>query len=273
MAKTAKAPSGFYTAKEVMSKLGIANSTLYHYVETGKVRRVVQPGKKDGYYPKAEIDKMVRAKEIFILQYATDASLFDKAREEDIQAITDLGIEIFGKHASPNYETRLAQYHANPDIFYVLRQEELIVGYLGMFPLKHEAIEAIMSGITEDRFRSGLLTPENILPFEPGKVEELFLIIAVRQELKRSITYGARLIGGGVETLESFARKGIIIKRLYATSRTRDGIKLSRDMGFIQVTPATEEDDLSRFELDLEKTNSPLLKKYRRIVQKVLTEK
>ena len=78
MAKTANAPSGFYTAAEVMKRLSIANSTLYHYVGIGKIRRVIPPGKKEGYYPKADIDKMIKAKELFILEYATDPSLFEK---------------------------------------------------------------------------------------------------------------------------------------------------------------------------------------------------
>ncbi len=269
MGKTAKAPSGFYTAKAVMEKLGIANSTLYHYVETGKIKKVVPPGRKEGYYPKAEIDKMVRAKELFILQYATDASFFDKAEESDIEKITELGIEIFGKHGTPNYETRLAQFRANPSIFYVLRQEELIVGYLGLFPLKHEAIEAIMEGMEEDRFRTGVLNPNNIVPFEPEIAEEVFVIIVTKQNLKRSTPYGARLINGGIEVLEHMARRGIIIKRLYATSRTSSGIKLAKDLGFKQIIPLNEEDNLLRFMIDLETSQSPLLKNYLRIVQRV----
>lgn len=177
MAKTAKAPGGFYTASDVMKKLGIPSSTLYEYARVGKIKKVVPPGRKEGYYPKAEIDKTVRAKEAFILQYATDTTLFENAQEEDIEGITDLSIELFGKHGTANYETRLAQYHATPGIFYVLRQDELIVGYIGLFPLKHEAIEAIMKGMEEDRFRTGILTPENIVPFKPGEAKEVFLII------------------------------------------------------------------------------------------------
>jgi predicted DNA-binding transcriptional regulator AlpA len=273
MGKTAKAPSGFYTAKDVMQKLGIANSTLYHYVETGKIKKVVPPGRKEGYYPKAEIDKMIRAKELFILQYATDASFFDKAEESDIEKITELGIEIFGKQGSPNYETRLAQFRANPDIFYILRQEELVVGYLGLFPLKHEAIEAIMSGMEEDRFRTGILNPDNIVQFEPGMAEEVFVIIVTRQNLRRSTSYAARLLNGGIDVLKHMARRGVIIKRLYATSRTNSGTRLARDLGFKQITPPNEEDDLLRFMIDLETSLSPLLKNYRRIVQRVLAKR
>jgi hypothetical protein len=251
-----------------MSKLGIANSTLYHYVDTGKIKKVVAPGKKEGYYLKSEIDKMVKAKELFILQYAGDTSTFDIAQEEDMQGITDLGIELFGKSGAPSYETRLAQYKANPEIFYVLKQDDILVGYLAMFPLKHEAIERIMSGVAESTFRTGVLTPENIVKFEIGETHELFMLIGVRQNLKKSRLYGARLINEGIAVMEQFARRDILIKGLYATSRTRDGIKLCRDMGFKQVTPVAEEDDLLRFELDLETTSNPLFQKYQRIAKR-----
>jgi hypothetical protein len=272
MPKTAKAPSGFYTASDVMKKLGIPSSTLYEYAKTGRIKKVVPPGRKEGYYPKAEIDRLVKAKEAFILQYATDTALFEKAQEEDIEGITNLGIELFGKHGSPNYDTRLAQFHTNPDIFYTLKQDEIIVGYVGLFPLKHEAIEAIMAGMEEDRFRTAILAPENILPFKPEEARELFLIIGAKQDVKKSTIYGARLISGTIEVLEHLARRGIIITNLYATSRTRDGIRLCKGLGFKQIIPANEEDNLLRFKLDLRTTTNPLLKRYKKIVERIASQ-
>jgi len=41
MAKRAKAPKGFYSASDVMKILAIGNSTLYQYVDTGKIKKVV----------------------------------------------------------------------------------------------------------------------------------------------------------------------------------------------------------------------------------------
>jgi helix-turn-helix protein len=272
MAKVAKAPSGFYTASEVMKKLGIPSSTLYEYAKVGKIKKVVPPGRKEGYYPKAEIDKMFRAKETFILQYAADATLFEKAQEKDIQGITDLCVELFGKYGTASYETRLAQYHANSDIFYVLRQEEIIVGYVGLFPLKHDAIEVIMSGIDEDRFRTSVLSPVNVVPFTPEEAKEVFLVIGAKQDVKKSIIYGSRLITGTVDILEHLARKGVIIEKLYATSRTRDGIRLCKGLGFQQTIPSEEEDNLLRFKLDLSTTASPLLQRYRRIVTRITSK-
>lgn len=268
MAKTGKAPKGFYSASEVMKKLGIASSTLYHYVEIGKIKRIVPPDKRDGYYIKAEIDKMVRAKELFMLQYASDTSTFEQAQEEDIEGITDLCVELFGKGGTASYETRLTQYHSNPEIFYVLKQDELVVGYAGLFPLKQEAIDKIMSGAAESTFRGGILAPANITPFKPGEAGNVFIVLAVRQGLPKSRIYGSRVITGIADVLEGFAKKGIIVKKLYGTSRTHDGIRLARELGFKQVTPDAEEDDLLRFELDLTTTREPLFQNYQQIVKR-----
>jgi hypothetical protein len=126
-----------------------------------------------------------------------------------------------------------------------------------------------MSGVEEDRFRTGVLSPANILPFQPGEAKELFLTIGAKQDANKSVIYGSRLINGFVEVLEHLAKKDILIESLYATSRTRDGIKLCKGLGFQQIIPADEEDNLLRFKLDLLTTTNPLLKRYQRIVSRI----
>ena len=64
-----------------------------------------------------------------------------------------------------------------------------------------------MTGMEEDRFRSGILTPDTILPLKPGEAKELFLIIGAKQDVKKSTIYGARLISGAIEVLEHLARR------------------------------------------------------------------
>lgn len=70
-----------------------------------------------------------------------------------------------------------------------------------------------------------------------------------------------------MDVLEEFARKGMPVKKLYATSRTTEGIKLCRDLGFqeMQLTP---EDKTLRFELDVETAPSPFLKKYQQSIKR-----
>ena len=78
--------------------------------------------------------------------------------------------------------------------------------------------------------------------------------------------HGHHLIAGAIRTLEDLARRGIPVKKLYATSSTSDGIRLSRKLGFREI--AFPGDPLLRFELDLETAETPLVRKYQEIVKK-----
>ena len=271
MTKTAKAPKNFYTATQAIKKLGMPRATFFNLAKSGKIKRVVPDGYTEGYYPKAEIDKMALAREMFTLQYTSDASLFRRAEEKDIQGITDLGVALFGSSTTPSYENRLACWKKNPDAYYVVEQDELIVGWIALVPLKEDAISVLM-GESKDAtsmfvgMHQNVMVPENILPFTVEGAKNVFLTVGARQGLPRSKTYGMKLILGGYEVLENFARNGIFVKRLYATSRTPDGIKLCRDVGF-QEKEDNATSAVKRFWLDLETTSSPLLQAYKRIVK------
>ncbi len=267
MGRSSSVPPDFYTAGQAIKKLGIPRSTFYDMVERGQISKVIPPNKSDAWYPKDEIDKMAKAHQLFMLQYARDVSTFEIAQEEDIEDIADLNAELFGGSMASRYRLRMSQYKANQEIFHVLKQGEALVGYVGIFPLKHDAIEKIMSGIPESRFRIEVLSPENIVQFKPEEAKEAFVIIGTRQRVKKSKFYAARMITGSIEFLETLARRGVIIEKVYATSRTQDGIKLSNDFGFQRVIPSGEEDDLLRFELDLLNSSNPLLRKYQKLAK------
>jgi len=268
MGRISNIPKGFYSASQAIKRLGIPKSTFHDMVTKGQIKKVVPPNKSDGFYPKTDIDKMAKAQEAFMLQYATDASTFEIAEEEDTEGIAELYTELFGGNKESRYNLIEEWYNSNHEMFYVLKQDGLIVGYFGMFPLKHEAIEKIMNGLEETRFRTELLTPKYIIPeFKAGVTEEAFLIIGVKQNVKKSKLYGSRTVSGSIEVLETMAKRGIVIKKLYATSRTQQGIRLSKGMGFKQITPIHEEDNLLRFELDITTTTNPLFKDFQRIAK------
>ena len=136
---------------------------------------------------------------------------------------------------------------------------------MSLIYLTQEILEEIMYTNTPSP-----LTAEKVLPFIPGKpIDNVFLTIGVRPGLDptQRRVHGSHLITGAMDVLEEFARKGMPVKKLYATSRTTDGIKLCRDLGFqeMQLTP---EDDTIRFELDLETTQSPFLRKYQQSIKR-----
>ena len=96
MGRAAKPPQGFYTAGQAIKKLHMSRSNLYNLVEKGQIRKITPPNKTDGFYAKDDVDKIAKAQEAFILQYASDTSTFAVAQEEDIEGIADLNAELFG---------------------------------------------------------------------------------------------------------------------------------------------------------------------------------
>lgn len=267
MGRTAKPPQGFYTAGQAVKKLHMSRSSLYNLVERGQIRKITPPNKTDGFYTKDDVDRLAKAQEAFILQYPSDTSTFTGAQEEDIEGIADLHAELFGGMRRSIYDLRMAQYHCNPEIFHVLKQDGIVVGYAGIFPLKQEAIDKIMAGMPESRFRIEVLAPEYITQFRPGEADNVFLIIGVKQGIKKSRLYGARVIAGTCAFLETLARRGVFIKKAYGTSRTDAGIRLAKSLEFRQITPEQDEDDLLRFDLDPETSNTPLLREYQHLVK------
>ena len=260
MAKSGKAPKGYYSASQVMRRLGIGSSTLYHFVEVGKIKRIVPPDMREGYYPQENVDKMVREREMFLLTYSKDTATFSRATEEDIQGIYDVTASLW--KSNPSYEDRLARYRKNPYIYYVVKKEGVVVGFIGMTPLKEKPLEQVM----EENFQPVDLGPDSILPFVPGQpIDNLFLDIAVRKGVK-SEPYGMRLLYSGLEVIEDFAKQGNLIKMIYAASSTPDGIKLCRGMGFTEL-PAKPGASRRRFEIDPSKAKSPFLRKYQNIVK------
>ena len=277
MTKTAKAPKNFYTATEAIKKLGMPRATFFNLVKAGKIKKVIPDGYKEGYYPKREIDKMALAREMFTLQYTSDSSIFRRAEEQDIQGITDLGVSLFGTSTTPSYENRLACWQKNPDAYYVIEQDELIVGWIAIVPLKKDAIDILMGHAQEAvsmfvGMHQNVIIPENILPFTPETVQNVFLTIGARQGLPRSKSYGMRLLSGGYEVLKEFAKRGCIVEKLYATSRTPDGVRLCKNLGF-QEEATNNTSAVKRFWLDLERSKLPFLQEYQEIAVIIKTAK
>jgi len=264
LGRTTHVPEGFYTAAQAIKKLGVPRSSFYDMVEKGKIEKIVPPHRSDGYYRKSQIDDMVRAQQMFILQYATQPATFTKATPEDALGIYDVGVSLWGITGTPTVETRLAWYKSNPDIDYVVKQEDVVVGYISLMPLKHETIKQLIEG----EKRGWEVTPQELLPFTPGMPLECFVMaIGVRAGLQKSEEYGMRLLTGSVHTLGELAKEGIIIKKLYATSNSPDGIKVCRDLGFQEESDPVPGSTRKRFTMDVDTSNSLLLEEYHRAIQ------
>jgi hypothetical protein len=75
-----------------------------------------------------------------------------------------------------------------------------------------------------------------------------------------------KLLTGGYEVLKEMARRSIFVENLYATSRTPDGVKLCRDLGFQEIE-TNSTDAVKRFWLNVDTTTSPLFHEYQEIAK------
>lgn len=267
MAKVSRVPSGFYTGREAAHRLNMSVGTFYKNVKLGKITKYAPPGSDEGYYSKEEVEKMAQAKELFILLYSIEPVIFERATsEDDIRGIVDLCVAMYGVGGTPEIDARLAIWHKSPLSYYVLKQEDIVVGYISMLWFNEEALQTLMGPTPKQPARSAAGTgvysvtgAENVLPLEEGKpIDSLFISLAVRPGMsnQQQREYGFRLLRGVLETLEDFIRRGMPVHYIYATSEKADGINLARKMK-MQETKYPG-DNILRFTLDIETSDNPI---------------
>ena len=259
--KRSIAPEGFYTASQAMRKLRMPKSTFHHYVEIGKIKRKVPPGRQEGYYEKNYIDKMAEATELAAIQYAEDPAVFTIATEEDIPGIYDVLISLWGPANATTNETRLSWHKINPEIDYIVKQEGIIVGFVNLKPLRTETIEKYIAGTIQVKD----IKADDILPFTPGVPLDCEAGIAVRAGVHNPKKYAMRLIAGIIKVVKSLAGRGVIIRKIYTRSSTPDGIQLARGLGFEDITQEPTS-NTRLFVLDFETSRSPFVQQYNHIL-------
>jgi len=260
-----KTPSDkYYTASEVKQKLGISDSTLYNYVYKGELQRIVPPHRKQGVYLRSEVDEIAREFDAFFASRHTISSTFTKATKEDMPECVALSAAIFGGLNIIPLEKRIAWLEKNPDIDYVLRHDNQMMGYTTIVPLSKEKIEKILK---EEEFSKDM-TPDEIEKFKPGKPLHVYIMaIGVRPGVSKleKRTYGARLVSGLTNTMIEFGKKGIAIETAVARSDTPDGINLLRRIGFTEIP--SEIPGTRNFEINIERSGLPAIMEYKQALE------
>ncbi len=253
----------YYTAKEAQERLGINDNNFYYLVRTGKIKKYTPPGKKQGVYPKSEIDRLAREMLAF-MTYDEKAGLqFMKATtDEDYKDEHELGTLLFG-NAIHNMETRKAWLEKNPDLDFIIRDHGRLVGFINLLPAKHHAIMQFMNG----EIKGWDIKPDDVLPFIPGSTIECIIMgMATTSDVDigRRTQYGAKLLSGLTEFLIELAEKNITITKFYAASVTPSGIAILRNAGFKELKQSGKR---IAFELDVMTSENRLVIEYKQALQ------
>lgn len=256
--------SKLYTSTEVRKMLDISGSTLKNLVEKNIIERVVPYGYTQGFYTRESVDDYHRHQELFTETYTakkTGRLEIRKARREDEAQILEMEKEVLG--ATIPLDKRLEWHIKNSEIDFVAISNGIVTGHLSLLPLKEETLTALLKG----EIRGWHVTAESVEKYQSGKQYNLFVMaMAVRDAEYPGVNYGALLLREAQQFLFELANREILIRAIYATSRTRDGIYFANRFGMETLTEYSTPHKLA-FELDFTKSSKKWATQYRAYIQ------
>lgn len=253
----------YYTFEEARAKLGMTKPRFQYWVKSGKIEKVTPPKSKQGVYRKEDIDKLEKEIQAFLIADEASGLQFVKATDEDTREELELSEFIFGKalHDIPTHQEWLKK---NPDIDFILKDDDRIVGYINIYPMKQRAIEQFMSG----KMRGWELSIDDLLPYTPNsQVECIIMDVATTPEAPKQqrVQFGARLISGLINFIFDLAKQNVTITKFHAIGSTPTGIAILKNANFQEIW---HKDKRTAFELDTMKSTSPLAQSYRQVLEK-----
>src|SRR5215471_301538 len=134
-------PQGYYTATEVKRLLNVSDAVIRSYAKSGKIKYIIPPGRKQGFYLKRDVDRIVNEISAFLHmdEESTDETTFGLAEKEDLIDTGKIGIALFtpGSDVSPEPpEWYINASKKNPEMDYVLKRDEQLLGYASIVPFK-----------------------------------------------------------------------------------------------------------------------------------------
>lgn len=250
----------FYTAGEAQARLGLTKSAFFYLVRKGTIKKVTLPGKKQGMYPKTEIDKFAATIKTLLDQYEQETSVLEPATLDDLPIEYQMDMVLFGRECTTAMDARIERLNNLPNGNFVLRNAGEVVGYVCYYALDNAYAEELASGQT-----CGTVPIAQFRQFEPGQPLDVHIfVVAVKPGLRPDLErhYGLRLIAGMVEQFKNLGERGVQIENIHARSQTTAGIKLCRKIG-MQGTLIDPLRGQWRFSLHLPSSTSLLVEEYK----------
>lgn len=249
----------YYTAAQAKKILGITDGMLYNYIDNGALERIIPPGKKQGIYKRSEVDQLARELQTFIVTRKTKPTKFMRVttREEMIEC-QEISQALFGVGRT-TVDERMKLLEKNPITYHLLRNEDQIIGYVALMPLKPRRLEKVLKQTIPVT-----IEPEDIEELKEGSTIDLYLhAIGIRPgfTLAEKHTYGSRLVAELISQIIELGKQGITIGTIAARSNMPDGIRLMRHAGFTEIEPLTPE--RRTFIIEVKESGIPFAKHYK----------
>jgi hypothetical protein len=258
-----------YTSHEAREVLKVSTSTFKNFVDSGRIRKITPPGKKQGLYLREDVDRLAEERKPFSgvenarkqrrsLQQAQidkNEAEIDWMDEKDLPYILAYDYEMYGVDATVDIPKMHSWWLKNPKMARMIfdkKDRRNIWGSISILPMKEETILKIL----KDEMSEHDITADDILTYESdGKYYGYISAASIKPEHR---TYLRRLI----ENLLSYwcnQYPNIQLIKLYAVAWSDGGWDLVKHLFF------SPRHDLGEdvFEIDLKQRNpSRLIKAY-----------
>lgn len=271
-------PKDYYTSTEVKKILNISGGMISDYVDKGKIKHVVPPGRKHGFYLKRDVDKLANELNTFFnLEEETETTTFTAATIEDLYACIALNRKLFTTKSNENDETIYKRWAAwikkNPETVYVLKRDIEVIGIATMLPFKPKSqkFDEILRGDTSILLGDVNISTKDIEVYKAGNHIQLYIAeIGIEPDLGKDLrrVFGAKLITKLIGVVEDLGKRGVIIEDIVAVGATRSGIRLLQHFGFTEVIFTRP--DTRLFTLNMKESGAPVTKTYRETLEEAL---
>ncbi len=249
----------YYTAAQTKQILGITDGMLYNYIDNGALERIIPPGKKQGVYKRGEVDQLARELQSFIIHRKTKPTKFMRVttRQEMVEC-QEISQALFGVGRT-TVDERMKLLEKNPITYHLLKNEDQIIGYAAMMPLKPGRLEKVLKQTIPVSIEA-----EDIEEPREGSSIDLYLhAIGIRPGFStvEKHTYGSRLVAELITQIVELGKQGITIGTIAARSNMPDGIRLMKHAGFTEIEPLTPE--RRTFVIEVKESGIPFAKQYK----------
>ena len=221
----------YYTAREAQQHIGLSLGAFYYLVDTGKIKRLLPPGKLQGYYSTYQIERLAKEKLTCMIGEKEPgitcmlATLDDLDEEYELAALMLNGSVGYG---IPTYKAWLAK---NPETNFIVRDHGRLVAFMHVLPVRQDTIRRWMKG----EVREWEISAKDVLPYTPRSSVECIIMSMVTTsdvDKQQRRQYGRCLIRGFLHFLHDLAGKSVAITRFYAASASPEGTAMLRQAGF-----------------------------------------
>lgn len=235
----------YYTAYEAQAKLGLSKAMFFRKVKEGVIPKVVQPGMKQGNYPRRDIDALAMSMNVVFEHY--DKLIFSRSTPADQVEEMRIAIRCFGRDFITPLAERMAFQQKSEFTFYSLKAEGRVVGYISMFRFPESFLDDLLTGRRIDNE----ITIREVLPFVRLKPFSVYIdVLAIDPDLPPQLqyVYENTIISRFVEMVLNLLAHGYQVSRLYRITVSMEGDHLVRKVGFRQMEGKSIDPSRTAFE-------------------------